>query len=49
MKKAEFFEAYREKFEKIKKWYESERFEEDFSREFERSCERLHLEKRRAM
>jgi hypothetical protein len=49
MRKAEFFEAYREKFGQIKKWFESERFLEDFSREFERACERLHSEKGRAL
>jgi hypothetical protein len=49
MRKAEFFEAYREKFGQIKKWFESDRFLEDFSREFERACERLHSEKGRAL
>jgi hypothetical protein len=49
MRKAEFFEAYREKFGQIKKWFESERFLEDFSREFERACQKLHSEKGRAL
>jgi hypothetical protein len=49
MRKAEFFEAYREKFGQIKKWFESERFLEDFSREFERACQRLNSEKGRVL
>jgi hypothetical protein len=45
MRKGELFESYREKYGQIKKWFEAGHFVEDFSREFERACQRLHSEK----
>ena len=45
MRKGESFELYREKFSQFKRWYESERFTEDFTREFERTCQRLYSER----
>jgi len=40
-RKAEYYEIYEEKFRKIKKWFESGRFMEDFLREFEKNCQNL--------
>ena len=44
LKKAEYFEAYKEKFEKVNRWFNSGQFMEDFLREFEKKCQ--DLEKR---
>jgi hypothetical protein len=41
MRKAELFEFYKEKYDRIRKWADSERCLEDFTREFERACRRL--------
>lgn len=49
MRKGELAEAYREKYGQIKKWFEADHFLEDFAREFERACQRLDSEKRRAL
>ncbi|RZB33555.1 MAG: hypothetical protein SRB2_03901 [Desulfobacteraceae bacterium Eth-SRB2] len=40
-RKAEYYEIYEEKFRKIKKWFESGRFMEEFLREFEKNCQNL--------
>lgn len=45
MRKGELFESYRERYGQVKKWFEAGHFEEDFSREFERACQRLHTGK----
>lgn len=45
MRKGESFELYREKYNQFKRWYESDRFSEDFTREFERTCQRLYSER----
>lgn len=45
MKKAEAFEIYRKKYERILKWFESDRFSEDLVRAFEKNC-RKRLESR---
>lgn len=43
LRKANLFEIYQEKFERVQKWFESGRFEEELLRDFERTCERsLH-------
>ena len=43
LRKANLFEIYQQKFERVQKWYESGRFEEELLRDFERTCERsLH-------
>lgn len=39
MKKAEMFDIYEERYEKIHKWFSSGRFMEDFLREFEKNCQ----------
>jgi hypothetical protein len=39
MKKAEMFELYKQRYEKIQKWFSSGRFMEDFLREFEKNCQ----------
>ena len=39
LRKAEYYEIYEHKFRKIKKWFESGRFMEDFLREFEKNCQ----------
>ena len=39
MKKAEMFEIYEQRYEKIQKWFSSGRFMEDFLREFEKNCQ----------
>jgi hypothetical protein len=40
MKKAEYFDTYQNKYETLKKWFESGRFMEDLLREFENNCHR---------
>jgi len=45
MRKGESFELYQEKFSQFRRWYESDRFTEDFTREFERTCQRLYSER----
>jgi PAS domain-containing protein len=41
LRKAEYYEIYEEKFRRIKKWFESGRFMEEFLREFEKKCQNL--------
>jgi hypothetical protein len=38
LKKAESFDLFEEKYNRVKKWYESERFMLDFLRQFEKNC-----------
>jgi hypothetical protein len=38
MKKAESFDLFEEKYKRVKKWYDSERFLLDFLRQFEKNC-----------
>jgi hypothetical protein len=38
LKKAESFDLFEEKYKRVKKWYESERFLLDFLRQFEKNC-----------
>jgi predicted component of type VI protein secretion system len=45
-RKAGYFEMYRERYQKLKKWFESGRFTEALLREFEKNCQKLYLEKR---
>jgi hypothetical protein len=45
LRKAELFAVYQEKFQKLKKWFESGRFMEDLLREFERNGRKLYVEK----
>ena len=40
-KKAELFEAINNNYEKLQKWFKSDRFMEDFLREFEKNCRKL--------
>ncbi len=42
LRKAEFFEIYKERFLKCKGWFESGSFKEDLMREFEKTCQRLY-------
>lgn len=44
LKKAEMFDIYAQRFQKIQKWFNSGRFMEDFLREFEKNCQ-THLSK----
>jgi hypothetical protein len=39
LKKAEMFDLYEQRYEKIRKWFSSGRFMEDFLREFEKNCQ----------
>ena len=39
LKKAEMYDLYTERYEKIQKWFSSGRFMEDFLREFEKNCQ----------
>ncbi len=41
MRKAENFDVFEEKYNKCKKWFESDRFMEHFIREFEKNCNTL--------
>ncbi|NLI82226.1 MAG: hypothetical protein GX443_11170 [Deltaproteobacteria bacterium] len=45
MRKAELLDVYKEKYDRIRKWFESERSTQDLSREFERVCQQLLSEK----
>jgi hypothetical protein len=40
-RKAKLYDIYKEKYFKIKKWQESDKFIEDFLREFEKNCQSL--------
>jgi len=40
MKKAESFELFEEKYARVKKWFDSERFALDFLRQFEKNCQK---------
>jgi hypothetical protein len=42
LRKGEHFELYRDKFNQFMKWVESDRFIEEYSREFERQCQKLY-------
>jgi hypothetical protein len=42
MRKAELFEIYRWRFEQFKQWFESPKFEEEFSHEFEQAYQKLY-------
>ena len=44
LRKAEFFEIYEENFGKVKKWFESGRFMEEFLREFEKNSQKLSVQ-----
>lgn len=45
MRKGEVFEMYQEKFNQFRHWFESDRFSEDFAREFEKTCRKLYAER----
>jgi hypothetical protein len=40
LKKAEAFDSFEEKYQRVAKWFESERFLTDFLRQFEKSCQK---------
>ncbi len=40
LKKAEYYELYEHKYNKIRRWFESGKFMEDFLREFEKNCQK---------
>lgn len=40
LKKAEYYEMYEHKYNKIRRWFESGKFMEDFLREFEKNCQK---------
>jgi hypothetical protein len=40
LKKAESFDVYRNKYDRCRSWYESDRFKTDLLREFEKSCQK---------
>jgi hypothetical protein len=42
LRKAECFEVFEKKYNRCNKWFESDRFMEDFLREFEKNCQRLY-------
>jgi hypothetical protein len=42
LKKAESFDLFEEKYKRVKKWYESERFLLDFLRQFEKNCRKSY-------
>ncbi len=41
LKKAKSYEIYEDKYRKVKNWFKSDKFIEDFRREFENSCQNL--------
>lgn len=45
MRKGEVFEIYQEKFNQFRRWFQSERFSEEFAREFEKTCRKLYAER----
>ncbi len=42
LRKAESFDVFEKKYNRCNKWFESDRFMEDFLREFEKNCQRLY-------
>ena len=42
LKKAEGFDLFEEKYKRVRKWYDSERFLLDFLREFEKNCRKSY-------
>ena len=42
LKKAGLFDAYGERYQKVRKWFESDRFTQDLLREFEKNCQSLY-------
>ncbi len=44
-KEAKLFEIYKDRFKACSEWVESNRFKEDFLREFERACENIYKNK----
>lgn len=40
-RRADCYEIYKEKFERIKRWFDSDRFMEDFLRGFEKKCQNI--------
>ncbi len=45
LRKAELFDAYTVTFGKLRKWFESGRYRDELTREFEKTCRRMHEEK----
>jgi len=45
LRKAGLFDAYQEKFQKIRKWFDSGRFTEEILREFEKACQNRYAAK----
>lgn len=45
LRKSDQIDEYRTRFDRISKWFESDRFSEELSREFERTCQKLYAEK----
>jgi len=45
LRKSDQIDDYRARFDRINKWFESDRFSEELSREFERTCQKLYAEK----
>lgn len=46
LRKAELFDIYRDKYQNLKKWFESGRFMEEFLREFERQGKDIYTDRR---
>ncbi len=44
IKKAKSFEIYNEKYKDIKKWFDSDRFSEEFLREFEKNFKKIYIQ-----
>lgn len=50
LRKADLFDAYKDKFRTVKKWHESGRLMEEFLRDFEKVCQKLYkMETRRVL
>ncbi|MGB5985124.1 MAG: hypothetical protein WBG37_07450 [Desulfobacterales bacterium] len=47
LRKGDYFDRYSQKYATCRKWFQSPRFMEDLSREFEKNCHRLSKQQRR--
>jgi hypothetical protein len=45
LRRAELFDIYQARFERLKAWFHSERFSEELTREFEKACQKIYANK----
>ncbi len=45
LRRAEHFDIYKARFQRVSRWFNSERFSEELTREFEKICQRIYANK----